>query len=83
VRTVPVELGERRYDVVVGAGARHRLAEVVAVALPEAARAAVVTQPGIGVDVDPGVPTTVFELPDGEAAKSLAVVERLCRDLAR
>ncbi len=83
MRTVPVELGERRYDVVVGAGARHRLAEQVVAAVPEAARAAVVTQSGIGVDVDPGVPATVFELPDGEGAKSLTVVEGLCRDMAR
>ena len=28
--TVPVELGERRYDVVVGEGVRHELAAVVA-----------------------------------------------------
>jgi 5-deoxy-5-amino-3-dehydroquinate synthase len=83
MRTVPVELGSRRYDVVVGEGARHRLAEVLAAAVPEAARAAVVTQSGIGVDVDPGVPATVFEVPDGEGAKSLTVVERLCREFAR
>lgn len=83
MRTVPVELGDRRYDVVVGAGARHRLAEDVALAVPEARRAAVVTQAGIGVAVDPGVPATVFELPDGEEAKSLTVVEGLCREFAR
>jgi 5-deoxy-5-amino-3-dehydroquinate synthase len=83
VRTVPVELGDRRYDVIVGPGARHQLAERVAAVAPGAARAAVVTQPGIGVRVDPGLPTTVLELPDGEEAKSLAVVEGLCRDFAR
>lgn len=83
MRTVPVELGDRRYDVVVGAGARHGLSEVVAEVVPAAARAVVVTQPGIGVDVDPGLPSTVLEVPDGEGAKSLAVLERLCREFAR
>jgi len=83
VITVPVELGERRYDVVVGDGARHRLADVVASTVPVAARAAVVTQAGIGVDVDPGLPHEVFEVPDGEGAKRLATVEELCRGFAR
>jgi 5-deoxy-5-amino-3-dehydroquinate synthase len=80
---VPVELGERRYEVVVGRGARHRLAEVVAATVPGASRAAVVTQDGIGVEVDPGVPADRFTVPDGEGAKSLAVVDELCRGLAR
>jgi 5-deoxy-5-amino-3-dehydroquinate synthase len=83
VRTVPVELGDRRYEVVVGGGARHRLAEAVAERVPSAARAAVVTQAGIGVTVDPGVPFEQFTVPDGEEAKSLAVVEDLCRSFAR
>jgi 5-deoxy-5-amino-3-dehydroquinate synthase len=83
MRTVPVELGERRYDVVVGEGARHRLAGVVAECVPTAARAAVVTQSGLGVEVDPGVPFEQFTVPDGEEAKSLAVVEDLCRAFAR
>jgi 5-deoxy-5-amino-3-dehydroquinate synthase len=33
--------------------------------------------------VDPGVPFDVFTLPDGEPAKSMRVVEELCRQLAR
>ncbi|MGI9120665.1 MAG: 3-dehydroquinate synthase family protein [Acidimicrobiales bacterium] len=77
--TVPVALGERSYDVVVGAGARHRLAQVVPAG---ARRAAVVTQTGIGVAVDPGIEAQVFPMGDGEAAKSLATVEELCRGFA-
>ena len=80
---VPVELGERRYEVLVGDGVRHQLAGVVAAAVPGAGRAAVVTQAGIGVEVDPGLPTEYFTVPDGEGAKSLAVVEELCRGFAR
>jgi 5-deoxy-5-amino-3-dehydroquinate synthase len=80
VITVPVELGPRRYDVVVGAGARHLVGEL----LPDGvAMVAVVTQEGIGVDVDPGVPAPSFTVPDGEGAKSLAVIEDLCRGFAR
>ena len=83
MQVIPVHLGERSYDVVVGHGARHRLAELVAEEVPGAARAAVVTQVGIEVEVDPGLPVEWFTVPDGEEAKSLAVVEELCRGFAR
>jgi len=82
MNTVPVELGERRYDVVIGAGVRRELPAVVSAAVPSAARAVVVTQAGIGVDVDPGIPRDWFTIPDGEKAKSLAAVEELCRFFA-
>ena len=74
--TVPVTLGERSYDVLVGAGARHRLLEVLPVG---ARRAAVVTQEGIGVTVDAGVDQRVFLMDDGEDAKCTETVEELCR----
>jgi 5-deoxy-5-amino-3-dehydroquinate synthase len=76
---VPVKLGDRSYDVLVGRGARRELANL----LPEtAARAVVVTQASIPVEVDTCVPTTVVEIPEGESAKSLATVERCCRAFA-
>ena len=56
---------------------------MVAERVPSAARAAVVTQAGIEVEVDPGIPFEQFTVPDGEEAKSLAVVEDLCRGFAR
>ena len=77
--TVPVALGERSYDVIIGAGARHRLTSVIP---PGARRVAIVTQAGIGVEVDPGLPSTTTVLPAGEQAKTLASVEALCRGLA-
>ena len=82
-RVVPVELAERSYEVVVGDGARHELARVIAEGVPSARRAVVVTQEGIGVEVDAGLPTDVVTVPDGESAKSLAQVEALCRHFAR
>ncbi len=75
-----VPLGERSYPVVVGAGARHRLLEVLPVGV---ARVAVVTQESIPVDVDPGVEHKVFTMAEGEHGKDLGTVEDLCRDWAR
>ena len=78
--TVPVDLGNRSYDVLVGRGARHRLLEVLPVG---AARAAVVTQESVGVSVDAGVDQKTFLMADGEQAKDLETVEDLCRQFSR
>ncbi len=77
---VPVPLGDRSYEVLVGPGARHRLLEVLPVGV---ARAAVVTQAAVDVAVDPGVEWRPFLIGEGERAKSLATVEDLCRGFAR
>ena len=77
---VDVSLGDRSYPVLVGAGARHELGAVLP---PGAQRATVVTQLGIDVDVDPGVPFETFVIPDGEEAKDLATVGELCSGFAR
>jgi 5-deoxy-5-amino-3-dehydroquinate synthase len=78
--TVPVPLARQPYDVIVGRGARRLLAEV----MPAGVRQAViVTQKGIDVDVEPGVPAEVVVVPEGEEAKSLSHVEDLCRTFAR
>ena len=78
--TIEVRLGARAYPVVVGAGVRDHLAAVLD---PAARRVAVVTQAGIGFDVDPGREHEVFTIGDGEATKSLATVEDLCRAWSR
>ncbi len=78
--TVPVDLGERSYPVLVGRGARHRLCEVLPAG---AARAAVVTQGSIEVAVDAGVPQQTFTIDEGEGAKCLETVEDLCRRFSR
>ncbi len=78
--TVDVPLaGGRSYPVVIGSGAIDVLADV----LPAPARVAIVTQAGIGVQVDPGVEHRVFTIPDGEAAKTLATIGDLCSGFAR
>ncbi|MBW3558110.1 MAG: 3-dehydroquinate synthase, partial [Actinobacteria bacterium] len=75
-----VALGDRSYPVLVGLGARHRLLEVLPVG---ARRAAVVTQPGIPVTVDPGIEHRVFHIDEGEEAKNLETIEVLCRGFSR
>ncbi|MEQ1786821.1 MAG: 3-dehydroquinate synthase family protein [Acidimicrobiales bacterium] len=77
--TVEVSLADRSYPVLVGAGVASELAS----GLPEpVSRVAIVTQSGIGFAVDPGREHRTFELADGEASKTLAAVEGLCREWA-
>ena len=78
VVTVPLE--SRPYDVVIGDGAAGQLKEVVA--QQGAARAVVVTQAGIGHEVDTGLPQDTLLMDSGEEAKSLSTVETLCRGFA-
>lgn len=75
-----VALGDRSYPVLVGRGARHRLAEVIP---SGATRAAVVSQEAIPWAVDCGIEQRTFYLDDGEEAKNLESVEELCREFAR
>ena len=77
---VTVPMGERTYPVLVGKGVRRDLAQLMPAS---ARRAAVVTQAGIGVEVDPGVPFETFAIPDGEQAKELGTIGELCSGFAR
>ncbi|HEX3793229.1 MAG TPA: 3-dehydroquinate synthase family protein [Acidimicrobiales bacterium] len=84
MRVVPVELGQRSYDVIIGDGARHELAGVVPTS---ARRAVVVTQDPIADagwldDLQPGLPFEVCRIGQGEATKTMATVETLCRQFA-
>jgi len=77
---VPVELADRSYEVLVGDGVRSELSRVI----PERAkRVAIVTQEGLGIEVDPGREHKVFTMGDGEQSKSMATVESLCRQFAQ
>ncbi len=84
-REVIVDLGDRSYPVLIGPDARHELAGVMPGGIQ---RAALVTQVAVHEagwlrDIDPGVPSEIFFIPDGEASKSLATVEDLARQFAR
>jgi 5-deoxy-5-amino-3-dehydroquinate synthase len=75
VISVDVALGDRSYPVLVGAGARHELAGL----LPASARrVALVSQATIPLELDPGREHRRFDIGDGEDAKDLATIGRLC-----
>jgi 5-deoxy-5-amino-3-dehydroquinate synthase len=79
--TVTVDLGgDRSYPVLVG---RHALAALPSVIPDGVRRVAIVTQDGIGVDLDPGVEHRVFVVEDGERAKRLEVLGELASGLAQ
>jgi 3-dehydroquinate synthase len=87
VKTIPVDLGPRSYDITVGSGILDR----AALALAGRARVAVVSQEVIAARyADPllaalqagGATAEVFLMGDGEEAKSLPTVESLCRRFA-
>lgn len=77
--TVEVDLGDRSYDVLVGDGVRSELPALMPAG---AKRAAIVTQTGLGINVESGLEQRTFEIGDGEAHKSLATIESLCRQFA-
>jgi len=79
-RRVEVALGERSYEVVIGPGARHLLSSVIP---GTARRAAIVSQAGVNISIDPGIESDEFVIGIGEQAKSLHTVEELCRGFAR
>ena len=74
--------GDRSYPVLVGRDVAVDLATHLPGAGVRAGRAAVVTQEGIPLSVDPGVDHRVFTIPDGESAKTLSTLEGLCRSFA-
>ncbi len=87
VRTVPVSMGERSYDIVVGPGVSALVGDIVGVRN----RVAIVSQAGVaeryGAPImtslaSRGAAAELFLMGDGERAKSLSTVEALCRQFA-
>lgn len=80
-RIVPVRLGERSYQVLIGPGVRTSLAEVIRRLGAE--RAAVVSARPREWVPDTGVETLLLPARDGEQSKTLATVEALCDAFVR
>ena len=77
--TVTVDLGERSYPVIVGAGARHELSNH----LPEKTRRVTfVTQAHVPFDLTVSLPYVVHVIGDGETSKNLSSLEELCEGFA-
>lgn len=79
MQVVNVKLRERGYPVYVGAGTRELLSELIP---PGVNRVAVITQESIPWSVDSGRRQLTINLDDGETAKSMTVVEEICRKMA-
>jgi 3-dehydroquinate synthase len=91
VARVEVPLGERSYPVLVGPGLLDRLGPLLRERLPNAQRAALVTNPTVGALYaeraaaslwGAGIEPLKLEVPDGERYKTLAVAGRLFDRLA-
>ncbi len=91
LRSVTVELGDRSYPVEIGAGTLAGLGERV-VACTGARRAVVITVPPVGRRYATrvlrslraaGMATARIDVPDGDASKTLRVVERVYHELLR
>ncbi len=90
VRTITVDLGERSYEVVVGDGLLVTVGDLVRDRAPEAARAAIVTQPPVAAYAEvvadslrtAGLDVATLEVSDGEMAKNPRTLARLWDDLA-
>ena len=67
------------YPVIVGNGALKKLPDLIS---DGSNRAAIVTQSKIGIAVEPGIENKVFEIDDGEEAKSLTTIGELCSAFA-
>ena len=84
---VAVDLGERSYEVVIGPGVRHQLAEVIAARAPRAKMAAVITSDTVATlewsKVETGLPTIIISVPDGDSAKTLSQLETICIELSQ
>jgi 5-deoxy-5-amino-3-dehydroquinate synthase len=83
---VGVELGERRYDVVIEAGARRRLKALIDERAPAAKLVALVTSASLAAqpwfDLDSGLDQFVVLVPEGESAKSVEALGELVETLA-
>ncbi|MFI8520814.1 3-dehydroquinate synthase family protein [Streptomyces sp. NPDC085481] len=78
---IPVRIGERSYEVLIGPGVRSSLAEVIEGI--GARRVAVVSARPAQWVPDTGVETLLLPARDGEPDKNLATVEALCAEFVR
>lgn len=79
MQTIQVQLKDRTYPVLIGSESSKRLESVI----PKGAkRAAIVTQPEIGIACNPGIESRTFFIGQGEAAKSMATVEMLANQFS-
>lgn len=83
---VPVDLGDRSYEVVLEDGARHRLAQLISERAPRAQAVVYVTSGSLAelpwFDLKSGLTEHVLTVAEGEAAKTLRSLEHLLEQMA-
>jgi 5-deoxy-5-amino-3-dehydroquinate synthase len=83
---IGVELGERRYDVIVRDGARGDLRALLDERAPRARSVAIVTSGSLETapwfEFESGRDEFTLRVPDGEAAKTMSVLDTLLEELA-
>jgi len=83
---IPVNLGERSYEVIVESGARRHLAGIIARLAPEAQACCIVTSANLmkepWFDLDSGINQYIVTVPDGEASKTIQVLGEVLEQLA-
>ena len=83
---ISVALSTTPYDVHIGDGAVRELDAIVTAAATKARVAVVLTTPSLRLQpwwhLDLSLPTVIIELPDGESAKDMTVVARVCDEMA-
>lgn len=80
ITRISVDLAERSYPVLVGAGAIRDLPSLIP---SDVRRVAVVTEEAIPLRITTALPTTEIQIPGGEKSKNLATVELLTRRFAQ
>ena len=83
---VPVELGDRSYEVLLEEGARRHLSNLLVERAREAQAVALVTSAALAdqpwFDLESGLDQHVITVPDGESAKTMGVLGHLLEQLA-
>ena len=84
---IPVALRDAPYEVTLGDGVRHQVADFISQRLARARVAVIITSPEIRrqpwFDLTFALETRVVEVADGEAAKTLTSLAEVCEQLAR
>ncbi len=83
---IPVDLEERSYEIIIEAGARRKLSQLIAQLLPEAQACCIVTSETLvneqWFDIDSGINQYTITVPDGEESKSIEVLGQVLEQLA-
>ncbi len=81
MKQIQVELGERSYPVLIGTECLDQALD--SLVPKQAKRVAIVTQPNIGIAPSTSTEQEIFQIGDGESAKTLKTIEDLCSKWAQ